>query len=298
MSLLGRLFAKSTPTGSPSLVRQPSPVKGYQIVYDDASRSQLDPGFEALENHGSARPDWFEYWPIRNYLRTATLDESTLYGFVSPQFYEKTRLSAAKVHHFIHLSEDADVYTFSPFPCHGATFLNVFEQGGFFTPGFVQLANAFFEDIGESCNLGELVNHWGTTVFCNYFFAKPRFWREWLRICELLREKTDAAAYSESLNEELLYVRENGESKTVQNKVFILERIASYILARNEGFKAINFPALLMPVSGTHINLVLEIYLLDELKRRYLQTGNTALLDQYRCEQKHVIKIAWPGRTS
>lgn len=292
MSLFGTLFTKSAPPVAPP---SPTPLRGYQIVYDAATREQRDPDFEALDNGACARPDWFEYWPIRNYLTTTVLDESTIYGFVSPQFQEKTRLTGRKVRQFIAASADADVYTFSPFPCHGATFLNVFEQADFFTPGFLQVATEFFESIGESVRLDELVNHCGTVVFCNYFFAKPKFWRDWLRLCEQLRTATDASSLSASLNQEMQYTKENGASKIVQNKVFLLERLASYLLARG-GYSVVNFPPLLMPVANTHVNLTLEIHLLDELKRRHLQTGSRALLEQYRQMQRHVIGVAWPGR--
>lgn len=295
MGLFAKFFPRKAASDSSPLANSLPVVRGYQIVYDDITRGQRDPGFEALENSGSGRQDWYEYWPIRNYLRTMSLDESTLYGFVSPQFYAKTHLSAADVRRFIESSADADVFTFSPFPCHGASFLNVFEQGNFFDPGFLQIATEFFERIENKTKLRELVNHSGNVVYCNYLFAKPRFWREWVRICDQLFDATEGEESCKSLNEQIQYCKENGESSVVDRKVFIMERVAPYLLASSNRFSTINFPIQQMPVSQTHINLRSQISVLDDLKRRYLETGRSEMLEQYRLEQRNVMAVAWPG---
>ena len=72
-------------------------VRAFQIFYNEKSRALLDPDFEPLDNLKNERPDWYEYWPIRNYLMQNRLDESAYYGFLSPNFYEKTRLAGSQV---------------------------------------------------------------------------------------------------------------------------------------------------------------------------------------------------------
>ena len=71
--------------GERSPIVVPPKVHGYQIVYDQATRSMVDPDFEPLVNEHSARPDWFEYWPIRCFFAEAEVDEAALYGFLSPK---------------------------------------------------------------------------------------------------------------------------------------------------------------------------------------------------------------------
>ncbi|HEV7359263.1 MAG TPA: hypothetical protein VGN99_14810, partial [Steroidobacteraceae bacterium] len=160
-------------------------VHTYQILNHYTSRQELDPGFDVLDNSSNERPDWYEYGPIRKFLLNETLDENAFYGFLSPKFKLKTNLSAAEVHDFIQGSEPAtDVVLFSPSIHNSAFYLNVFEHGNAEHPGLLRVANAFFARIGHPMPLEDLVSDSRNTVHSNYFIAKPRFWREWLRITE------------------------------------------------------------------------------------------------------------------
>ena len=48
----------------------------HQIYYSPETRAQLDAGFTPLDNLANERPDWREYWPIRNHLlRNALADD-------------------------------------------------------------------------------------------------------------------------------------------------------------------------------------------------------------------------------
>lgn len=57
----------------------------HQIFYSEETRKSLDAGFIPLDN-SNQRPDWCEYWPIRNFLINAPLDSDGFYGFLSPKF--------------------------------------------------------------------------------------------------------------------------------------------------------------------------------------------------------------------
>lgn len=85
----------------------------YQIFYNSETRKNLDPDFIPLENIVESRPDWREYWPIRNYLLNNSLNEDDYYGFFSPKFEEKTGLKAKTVIDFIKEgSSDIDLFNF------------------------------------------------------------------------------------------------------------------------------------------------------------------------------------------
>lgn len=70
----------------------------FQIYPDAATKAQVDLGFLPLENPGNPRPDWREYWPIRNYVLANALNENELYGFLSPSFHAKSHLKSEQVY--------------------------------------------------------------------------------------------------------------------------------------------------------------------------------------------------------
>jgi len=203
-------------------------VNLYQIAYSEATRDALEPGYRMLDNLENPRPDWYEYWPIRNFLLNEALDENAFYGFFSPKFGEKTQLTHAQVTEFVRsAAADHDVVLFSPQPDMGAFFLNVFEQAETFDAGFIEAMDGFLKSIGRATDLRSMVMDSSRTVFSNYFVARPAFWREWLRLTELffaLCEGPDSVLKARC-------TAATSYGGGVQRKVFILERLASLLLS-------------------------------------------------------------------
>ena len=213
------------------------PVHIYQILNYYTSREELDSGFDVLDNSANERPDWFEYWPIRRFLLNEPLDEDAFYGFLSPKFRLKTNLTAAMVRDIIRRADGAtDVFLFSPSIHNSAYFLNVFEHGEAEHPGLSRVAARFFERIDPSVRLEELVSDSRNTVHSNYFVAKPRFWRAWLEVNE--RMFAIAETPDDPLGEELRAPTSYRGRANVQMKIFIMERVAAWILARDRSFAA------------------------------------------------------------
>ena len=122
LALLTRLAARLQ--RKPVCFARCMPLHIYQILNHYTSRQDLDPGFDVLDNSANERPDWFEYWPISKFLLNESLDEDAFYGFLSPKFKQKTNLSAAAVRDFIGRSADeTDVFLFSPSIHNSAYFL-------------------------------------------------------------------------------------------------------------------------------------------------------------------------------
>src|SRR6266566_3696416 len=208
----------------------------YQIFYNEQTRGQLDPGFTPLDNLSNQRPDWREYWPIRQFLFSRTMVEDDYYGFLSPKFKEKTKLSSEQVKEFIDRSgNDADVVIFSPFSDLSGLFLNVFEQGDFFRPGLLKATQDFVNLIGLDISIENMITDSRNTVFCNYFVAKPRFWTIWLEVSEKLFRIAETASGNCDLTNRLNSVFKR-KKELVQLKVLILERVASLILATTKKF--------------------------------------------------------------
>lgn len=198
----------------------------FQIAYSPATLAAVAPGFEVLDNLANPRPDWYEYWPMRRYLLEQPLDEAAYYGFFSPKFCAKTQLTAEQVRAEVRRS-GVDVVLFSPQPDMGAFFLNVFEQGETFDPGFIDAYSAFLDHIGRPAPLRQLVMDSRQVVFSNYFVARPAFWRAWLALNEALFEVCEGPAtpLQQALTKPTTYPGH------AQRKVFLQERAASLLLA-------------------------------------------------------------------
>lgn len=207
----------------------------YQIFYSDQTRRKLDPDFIPLDNSSNPRPDWREYWPIRNFLLGNALIEDDFYGFFSPKFKDKTGLTAAQVKAFIlEPGQQPDVVIFSPMWDMSGLFQNVFEQAEISDPGMGIAMAAFFARIKPEFDLNEWVTDSRNTIFCNYFAAKPSFWRPWFKICE---ELFDVAERGEGELAQRLNALSNYGSD-VRRKVFVMERIATFLLTNENRWKA------------------------------------------------------------
>jgi hypothetical protein len=207
----------------------------YQIYYRKAE--ELDPGFRILDNTSNERPDWFEYWPIRKFLLNEALDEDSFYGFLSPKFKQKTNLGAAAAIDFVRREgATADIVLLSPSLQWTAYHWNVFEFGDAVHPGLLAVADRFFRHIGQPTDLHALVSHSQNEVYSNYIIAKPRFWREWLGITEKLFALAEAP--EDPIGMELRKPTSYRGSNGAQMKVFIVERIATWMLARQPALVA------------------------------------------------------------
>ena len=269
----------------------------YQICYDVATRDALDPDFELLENAASERPDWFEVWPIRCFLTGATLDEGAYYGFFSPRFYSKTHLRGAQVREFLHTVQDADVVTFSPHPCHSACFINVFQQAEAFYPGIYETSAAFLREVNPAFNLGLFVTHSRNTVFSNYFVARPSTWRRWLDLCDRLMVHADdpASPLYEGLRVVHEYGKEGGPAMSVQRKVFVMERLVSYLIDAAR-LSVANYPPFSFPRSDRFAGRLAELQELDRLKLGFCDSGSVRYLHDYAELRERVLRSVYGGK--
>jgi hypothetical protein len=248
----------------------------FQIHYSAATRQMLETPYTPLDNSSNERPDWREYWPIRRHFAENPPQAEDYYAFLSPAFRAKTRLSPQAVLDFVAAhGGTADVLLFSPFFDQIAFFLNCWEQGALahaharslFEDGAALAVPEFrlYETVGCSLN----------TVYCNYFVARGRFWRAWLECCERLfasAERGDTPL-GRSLAAPLDY-----KSQTAPAKVFVVERVASALLATQPQWRVRAYNPMLLPCSSSPIStLGAELAALDALKIAYL----TERRDQY-----------------
>ena len=240
-------------------------------IYSQEARNHLEEGYIELDNLKNSRKDWYEYWPIRNFLIEKKLDEDCFYGFFSPRFYEKTGLRYENVRNFIDsASESVQVITFSPQPDIGAFFKNVFIGAEFMDHGFIKTCQTLFERIGLEINLDTMINDSRTVVFSNYFVAKPSFWKTWLDACEKIFEAAEGKEENDELAA-LLRTKTNYREGT-ERKVFIIERIASLFLTLLNREQILNYDPFKLAWSlqlGDYKN---EAILCDALKKAAADT--------------------------
>jgi len=146
-------------------------------------------------------------------------------------------LSAAAAREFILAAEAAtDVVLFSPSIHNSAYYLNVFEHGESEHPGLKGVAQRLFERLGLAADLDSLVSDSRNTVHSNYFIAKPRFWRAWLAINEKMFAIAETPA--DPLGQSLRAPTHYRGGSDVQMKIFIMERVATWLLMSDRSFVA------------------------------------------------------------
>ncbi len=202
----------------------------YQIYYNRASRQMLDPGYIPLDNTPNQRPDWYEFWVIRNFLNKQQLKEDSWYGFFSPKFQQKTNLSSQQVVSFVDAhAKQCDVMLFSHSWSQIAYFQNQFEQGETWHPGLLDLSQAFFDMAGMHLNLRSLVTDSSTSVFSNYLVAKPDYWKKWLDLANKLFAIVEQN--EEENSGELHRLTSYGStSNLAPMKTFLQERMATALI--------------------------------------------------------------------
>lgn len=258
----------------------------FTLAWSKELLKQTDPDIAILDNSANLRPDWREYWPIRQYLLKNKLDSNSYYGFFSPKFSLKTGLNGADVIDHINSNPGADVYTFSPQADMGAFFLNVFEQGDVFDPGFLLVCQNFLNEVGIFADLQNLIMDSRHIVFSNFIVAKSVFWQDWLQLCEKLFSvaEENKTILASNINVATTY------PGAVPRKVFIMERIASLILYlgvyKCAPYSTYHCAWSALPTS----NFKQEAIISDALKMAFNVTKNNDFLDSYGLLRNRIFK--------
>lgn len=268
----------------------PACVKILQICYNETTRDQTPEGFEVLDNLANERPDWREFWPIRQYLMSHDLDDDVFYGFFSPRFAHKTGLDHSKISEFARQhGRDHDVLIFSPFWDLNSLFLNPFEQGEFFHPGLLACSQLLVDSFGASNasgRLADLVMHADNTIFCNYFIAKKSFWLRWLELGEHLFRSAEQGGtpIAAMLNKNTFYGQD-----LLPQKIFVQERLANILLAHG-AFKSKAWRVFELPCSVTPLSHYLsEAVVANALKLAWSKTQDANYLQQFEKIKNHVF---------
>jgi hypothetical protein len=135
----------------------------------------------------------------------------------------------------------------------------------------------FVDGANISIDLKSLVADQHSTIFCNFFVAKGKFWLTWLAYSEKLFALCEEN--SSQLANELNSLVKYKPNESVAMKVFLIERMVTIIL-NTEKFSSSCINNLVLPYSGTfllpHHKKMVHC---EALKQAYLKSGNHAYLD-------------------
>ncbi len=208
-------------------------IEIHQIYYDEKTLQNLDREFIPLQNYRSDKSNWYEFWPMLNYMRQKELREETWYGFLSPRFREKIGIDGKTIKEILKSNHDrAEVFLASPEWDQIAYFKNVFEQGEYCHSNLYKESKIFLKSQNIKVDLDNLVNDSSNSVFSNYIFAKKKYWTNWKVIAEKLFQYANT---NENLNQSNIGKYYRGYPL----KIFIQERLPAIIL-RLSKYAAIN----------------------------------------------------------
>jgi hypothetical protein len=265
----------------------------FQINPDKAGTSPaaVDSGYTALAGIKDAPPGWGDYPTIRAYFLGNEIDEETLYGFFSPDFFKKTGLASDAVSAFIEQNPGRDVYTFFPFIQDSACFANVFEQGELAFPGMTAATQAYLASIELAVPLDDLVTDFSDTVYSNYVVAKPIFWRTWFGLTEKIFDIAGST-------DDPLALTLNAASRDAAQpamKQALTERFASLVLALDRELKIASFDIEQMPCSNSaYLRYWDSMLLLDAAKQAFRRTGNRQHLTGFLTLRDKILQACEP----
>lgn len=260
--------------------------KIYQIFYNSTTRNSKDPGFRDMDNTLNLRPDWSEYWPIRNFLSKEPLNPDCYYGFFSPKFKEKTGLDSFTVQNELKNSNE-DIVIFSPYFDQSAFFINIFEQCASNHPNIIECLIKSFEFLEKNIAIDTLIMSSRQTIFCNFFAAKPHIWDEWFKNCEKLfniAEKNNCEL-AKLLNSPVPHATGYNPAK-----VFVIERMISFLISRNNSWSIRVFNPTSLPFSKAPIsNYKLELIILDALKMAHIANRLPEYLESFHLIRNNIL---------
>ncbi len=159
-------------------------IRLHQIFYREDQRPYLDPGMLPWDNCANPRPEWCEYWVMRQAHQDPERFFGDLTGFFSWRVKEKLGLDAHQILGFLRAHPTADCYLFSPAVFQVAFYRNVWEQGEAWHPGLTTLAQTLLDSLGYRIDLAASVDHHLSTAFCNYWVARRPFWEAYFTFME------------------------------------------------------------------------------------------------------------------
>ncbi len=126
-------------------------------------------------------------------------------------------------------------------------------------------------------------------VFCNYWVAKPAFWKTWLAVCERLFAvaEQNTTPLAELLNAS---TNHNGVERA-PNKVFVIERIASLLLCTQRSWRVKSFLLADAPYGNPLLQAgAAGLVQLDDYKRTIAMTASPEQIRHFYAMRESLVQ--------
>ena len=217
-------------------------LKLHQIWYRDEHKSELDPNLLSWDNRENLRPEWCEYWVMRQAARDFEHNFGDLTGFFSWKYRQKLNLEFSQIKSYIEAYPGADCYIFSPAVFQVAYYLNVWQQGEEWHPGITQKAQNLLHDLGYDIALENTIDHHLTIAYCNYWIGNRVFWSEYLKFMDGVFQYIESALANDQHNLwDVVHGTHGGERYVKHLPIipFLIERLFSVFVKLHPEFKII-----------------------------------------------------------
>lgn len=152
----------------------------YQVFYADDQISTLDPAFTPLDNRSNAHPELREFPVMCRMHDQAQQDQVEFYGLMSTRWKEKMpAIEGSVLVDFITNNPGYDIYVYDPVPWYDAYSYNVWEQGNFYHPYILPIAEDLFPRLNLDTGWIRRPITKETIFWCCYVVARRDFWNEW-----------------------------------------------------------------------------------------------------------------------
>ena len=156
----------------------------HQIWYRDEQQPVLDGRLKHWDNRENLRPEWCEYWIMRQAYQQFEQHFDSLTGFFSWKFKEKLGIDVAQIEGLIQAHPGADCYIFSPAVFQVAFYRNVWHQAEVWHPGMTRIAQNLLEALGHHIDLANSIDHHLSTAYANYWIGSRPFWQAYFNFME------------------------------------------------------------------------------------------------------------------
>ena len=214
----------------------------FQIWYRDEQKPFLDDRMKPWDNRENLRPEWCEYWIMRQAQQNMEKYFDELTGFFSWKYQEKLHLDYAQIEGFIRAYPQADCYIFSPAVFQAAFYRNVWNQAEAWHPGMTQIAQTLLVELGLHVDLENSVDHHLSTAYSNYWIASRPFWRAYFDFMERVFASVEA---QKDRPENPFWQHEYGSAggkghvQTLPVIPYLVERLFSVFVKQHPEFKIV-----------------------------------------------------------
>ena len=259
-----------------------------QIFYKDEQRPFLDAAFRPLDNSGHD-DEALEFAVFQRLYGGVGFEGADYFGALSWRFTEKTGLTGQALMEVVRSNPDVDLFYMNPFPHNEAIHQSLWLQGETAHPGFLEVCTAFFEAAGlETADLYRLLSSSEFSV-CNYFVARPAFWKAYIPFVERCRVKAEVGMPPELCKR--MHSAEGdwkGIHKGATYVPFIIERLLPVFL-KSPGARALKTQQIPLPAKESKLND--DLRELREMKDVAILARSDRILDLWREKREAYCRI-------